>query len=180
MLLLGAKWASSGMLLSVLALRGIPHSVERTLGWLHVTAERSDRWMRWGVFATVAQFTALFCGLPFGPIGVAVAYVASMFILFVPAIEYAGRPLGIGARDVVSAVGRQMTGAVAAAGVGFLLRVTVLAGMGSLERTLALTVAYTVVYLGIVVGVFGVWTPITLALSLVRNAVPVRVVQPVA
>jgi PST family polysaccharide transporter len=179
-LLLSSKWASSGTLLSILALRGIPHSVERTLGWLHVAADRSDRWMRWGVFATVAQFLALFCGLPFGPIGIAVAYVASTFILFVPAIEYAGRPLGIGARDVVAAVGRQMTGAVAAAGVGFLLRFTVFADMGSLERTLALTVAYTVVYLGIVVGVFGVWTPITLALSLLRTAVPVRVAQPVA
>jgi PST family polysaccharide transporter len=45
-ILLGAKWASAGVLLSVLALRGIPHAIERTLRWLHVTAGRTDRWVR--------------------------------------------------------------------------------------------------------------------------------------
>ena len=45
-LLLGKKWSSAGVLLSVLALRGIAHVPERTLGWLHVSAGRADRWMR--------------------------------------------------------------------------------------------------------------------------------------
>jgi PST family polysaccharide transporter len=40
--LLGPKWANAGVILSILALRGIPHSVERTLGWLHVAAGRTD------------------------------------------------------------------------------------------------------------------------------------------
>ena len=66
-LLLGAKWASAGALLGILALRGIPQSVERTAGWLHVAAGRTDRWMRWGLVATCAQLTALFCGLPSVP-----------------------------------------------------------------------------------------------------------------
>jgi PST family polysaccharide transporter len=64
LILLGKKWASAGILLSILALRGIPHAVERTLGWLHVPAGRSDRWMRWGVFALCAQGLALVSGLP--------------------------------------------------------------------------------------------------------------------
>ena len=110
MLLLGAKWSSAGAVLSVLAFRGMPHSIERTLGWLHVTAGRTDRWMRWGVFATCAQFLALFCGLPFGPMGVAVAYVVAMFVLFVPAIGYAGAPLGISASDAIRIVWRPTRG----------------------------------------------------------------------
>src|SRR5439155_695535 len=87
-LLLGRKWSNAGILLGVLALRGIPQSVERTLGWLHVTAGRTDRWMRWGVFAGGAQLLALLSGLPFGAMGVVTALVIAMFILFVPAIAY--------------------------------------------------------------------------------------------
>src|SRR5581483_1453575 len=120
-LLLGKKWASAGLLLSVLAFRGIPHSVERTLGWLHVTAGRTDRWARWGLFAACVQFCALLCGLPFGPTGVAIAYTSAMFMLFVPALAYAGRPLGIGAADVLRAIWRQLFAAVTAAGVGVFL-----------------------------------------------------------
>src|SRR6185503_749842 len=73
-LLLTDKWLYTGMIVSVLALRGIPHVVERTLGWLHVPAGRSDRWMRWGVIGSIAQIIALLCGLPFGTMGVAAAY----------------------------------------------------------------------------------------------------------
>ena len=54
-LLLGEKWAPAGWLLSIFAFRGIAHIVERTLGWLHVAAGRSDRWLRWGVASSVVQ-----------------------------------------------------------------------------------------------------------------------------
>jgi PST family polysaccharide transporter len=46
--LFGNKWSQAGVLISILAFRGIPYSVERTQGWLHVSAGRADRWMRWG------------------------------------------------------------------------------------------------------------------------------------
>src|SRR5262249_16469984 len=100
--LFGTKWSQAGVLISIIALRGIPHSGERTMGWLHVAAGRTDRWMRWGLVALCAQLTALFCGLPYGPTGVAVAFVVLTFITFIPAIAYSGRPFGIGAADVIS------------------------------------------------------------------------------
>jgi PST family polysaccharide transporter len=52
-----------------------------------------------------------------------------MYVLFVPALVYAGRPLGIASRDVIAAIGPQFTGALAVAGVGFALRGALLAGM---------------------------------------------------
>jgi PST family polysaccharide transporter len=168
-MLLGQKWAESAALLSVLALRGIPHSVERTLGWLHVAAGRTDRWFRWGVLATCVQLVALFCGLPFGPLGVVGAYVVSMYVLFVPGLAYAGRPLGIGVRDVIAAVGAQFTGALAAAAVGFALRVSLLAGLPPVERMIILTLAYLAMYLLVVVGLFRVFVPLQVGLSLMKG-----------
>src|SRR5207248_384438 len=111
-ILLGQKWAPAGPLLCVFAIRGIANCVERTMGWLHVVAGRSDRWMRWGVFSAGCHLMALMAGLPFGAMGVAVAYTVAMFCLYVPALVYAGRPIGIGVRDVLSATGPQMASAI--------------------------------------------------------------------
>ena len=173
-LLVGEKWSSAGVLLSVLALRGIPHVVERTLGWLHVAAGRTDRWMRWGVVAASVQLVALFSGLPFGPMGVAVAYVLCMYVLFVPSIAYAGRPLGIGAGDVVKVVGRPLAGALSSAALGFLLRYTLLAHAPRLERMALVALAYLVLYIVVVAGLFRVRAPLDVALSLLRHVLPAR------
>jgi polysaccharide transporter, PST family len=173
-LLLGAKWSDSGILLSVLALRGIPHTVERTLGWLHVAAGRTDRWMRWGVFAAGVHLLALFSGLPFGPPGVIVAYVVCMFILFIPAIAYAGRPLEIGAKDVIRVVWRPLAGSLVATAFGFLLHYMFLADAAASRRVAVLALAYVVVYAAVVVGLFRVRMPIVIALLLVRDFLPAR------
>jgi PST family polysaccharide transporter len=173
-LLIGSKWAHAGALLSILALRGIPHTVERTLGWLHMTAGRTDRYLRWGLIGTGAQLVALLCGLPFGATGIVIAYVICTFILFVPAIAYAGQPLGIGARDVIKVVWKPLAASLTAVAVGFALRYSVLADSSSIARMLLLILAYGGVYLGIVVGLLGMWTPITVVMTLVRDVLPAR------
>jgi len=169
---LGEKWAPAGGLLSVLALRGTAHCAERTLGWLHVAAGRTDRWLRWGVFATCVQLLGLLCGLPFGPFGMVWANVISMFVLFVPALAYAGRPLGIGVRDVIAVIGAQFVGAVTAAAAGFALRALLLSGVGAIERTFVLVLLYLAVYLVVVVGIFRVTVPLHVGLALVKDVLP--------
>src|SRR2546425_6073998 len=134
--------------------------------------------MRWGLFGTSVQLVALLCGLPFGPIGVAVAYVICMYVLFVPAIAYAGRPLGIGAADVIKVVGPQLVGAVTSAGLGFLLRYTLFVDTPGLERVVLLTLAYSASYFVIVAGFFGVRTPLRVGLSLLRDVKPARLAPP--
>jgi PST family polysaccharide transporter len=170
--LLTEKWLYTGVIVSVLALRGIPHVVERTLGWLHVPAGRSDRWMRWGVMGSIAQLIALFCGLPFGTMGVAVAYTVSMYFLFVPAIAYAGKPLGIGAKDVIRTVGPQLIGALACALFGFELLYAVLGELHPLLRLPILIAAIPAFYLVIVVGLFKINQPLNVVRNLVRDMAP--------
>jgi PST family polysaccharide transporter len=171
-LLLGAKWASAGSLLSVLALRGIPHAVERTSGWLHVAAGRSDRWMRWGVLGTCSQLLALLCGVSYGPLGISTAYVICTFILFIPAIAYSGQPFNIGAGEVVRTVWRPLCGSLTAAAVGFILKYTVLAGAGPISRVAALLIIYLVTYAAVVVVAFGEQKPLWVVLNLVEDYLP--------
>jgi PST family polysaccharide transporter len=172
--LFGSKWSQAGVLISILALRGIPHAVECTMGWLHVAAGRMDRWMRWGFVSMCTQLIALFCGLPYGPIGVAVAFVVCTFITFIPAIAYSGRPLGISVTDVITVVWRPLAASLLAAAIGFTLRFTLLADISAILRIIVLTLAYMIAYVTIVVGFLGERMPLQVLLALVRDALPAR------
>ena len=161
----------------MLALRGIPHVVERTLGWLHVPAGRSDRWMRWGLFGSAAQITALFCGLPFGSLGVAAAYTICMYLLFIPAIAYAGKPLGIGAKDVIRAVGPQLIGSLVSAACGTALRFGFLMDSSMFVRIPILITFCSAIYLLVVVGMFRVREPLEIGLNALRDLMPKMVAR---
>jgi PST family polysaccharide transporter len=173
-ILLGQKWAPAGPLLSIFAVRGIAHSVERTLGWLHVAAGRSDRWMRWGFFSVVCQLVALAAGLPFGLIGVAIAYTIVTFGLFVPALAYAGHPVGIEVRDVLSTVGPQTAAGLIAAAFGFMVQHAFLVDVSALVRFFVSATICMATYLTVVVGVFRVTGPLRLAVSMLRHFGPMR------
>lgn len=173
-MLLGQKWAPAGPLLCIFAVRGIAHVVERTLGWLHVGVGRSDRWMRWGFFSAVFQLVAVFAGIPFGFAGVATAHTIATFCLFVPALAYAGRPVGIGAKDVLRAVGPQTVAALATVAIGFTAQRLFLDDYSQLTRFVLSVPICVAVYLTVVVGVFRVTAPLHLAFSLLRDFSPIR------
>jgi PST family polysaccharide transporter len=169
-LVLKEKWAGAGLLLSVIAYRGMPHVVERTLGWLHVAAGRADRWMRWGLLAACVQCVALAAGAPFGPRGIAVAYTIAMYVMFIPTIAYAGKPLGIGAKDVVRAVRVPLFGTLTATVAAAAVRFGFLMDLDRLPRLAITAVVFLAAYLLIVVYMFKLREPLTTMLSfLPRN-----------
>jgi len=171
-LLLGQKWALAGPLVCIFAVKGIAHVTERSLGWLHVAAGRSDRWMRWGVFSAICQLVAVFAGLPFGLTGVAVAHATITFCLFIPALVYAGQPLGIGAKDVLRAVGPQTLAALSTVVIGYMMQRALLADLPQLTRFLVAVPICLAVYLSLIVGIFRVTAPIHLVFSLLRDFSP--------
>jgi PST family polysaccharide transporter len=171
-LLLGHKWTGAGVLLTVFALRGPAQVVERTLGWLHVAAGRADRWMRWGFLSCVVQVAAILCGLPFGAMGVTTSYTICVYLLFVPAIVYAGQPLQIGFRHLMRAIGPQLIGSLGAAAVGFTLRSNYLLDSPPLVRMATLVLACGIGYAMITVGFFKVTKPIEVAKRLLHDFLP--------
>jgi PST family polysaccharide transporter len=173
-ILLGEKWAPAGPLLCIFAVRGIAHSVERTLGWIHVAIGRADRWMRWGCFSAGCQLVALAAGLPFGLVGIATAYAVVMFGLFVPALVYAGRPIGIGRKEVLQAAGPQTLVGLVTVAVGFLAQQALLADFSPLMRFVVSVPICLTVYFTLVVGVFRVTGPLHLALFALRDLSPIR------
>src|ERR1700730_798524 len=162
-ILLGEKWRAAGLLLSIIALRGIFQVVEGSQGWLHLSIGRADRWRNWGIVSAVVQVVAVLGGLPFGTTGVAVAVVITSVLPAVPSISYAGRPIDIGAALVIRAVGPQLIGAITTAAGGWWLQATALAHCSSFVRVL-LSIAFCIcIYLIIVVGLFRLTEPTKVA-----------------
>jgi PST family polysaccharide transporter len=168
-ILLGPHWAPAGPLLCVFGVRGITNSIERTMGWLHVVAGRTDRWMRWGVFSAMCQLAALAAGLPFGAMGVAIAYTVAMFCLYLPAVVYSGQPLGIGVRDVLSATAPQVVSALVAVAAALTIQNVFFMDLGEIARFLLTASTCLAIYLAVVLGVFRQIGPVSIAGSLLRE-----------
>lgn len=170
-ILLGEKWRIAGSLLSILALRGIFHSIEGAQGWIHLAIGRADRWRNWGVVSLVAQVAAVACGLPFGARGVATAVVVVCALLSLPSIVYAGRPIGIDAKAVLRKVGPQFVGAGVVVATGWWVQAEFLRDLLSYERIVILGLLCSSVYLAVVVGLFRQTEPIRVARRLARDFV---------
>jgi PST family polysaccharide transporter len=139
------------------------------MGWIHVAAGRADRWMRWGFYSAVVQLAALAAGLPFGVTGVATSYAVAMFVLFVPALVYSGRPIGIRSRDVLQAIGPQTIAGLIAVAAGFLVQLEFLAGASQLMRMFVSGMVCLLAYLAVAVGLFRVTAPLHLVFSALRD-----------
>jgi O-antigen/teichoic acid export membrane protein len=135
-LLLGEKWRAGGLLLSIIALRGIFQVVEGSQGWLHLSIGTADRWQNWGIVSLCVQVAAVLGGLPFDATGVATASVIASLLIAVPSVNYAGRPIGVHAALVMRAVGPQLIGAISMVAAGWCMELTVLAGYASFIRML--------------------------------------------
>ena len=127
--------------------------------------------MRWGLFSAPCQLLALAVGLPFGPIGVAIAYTVAMFGLFIPALVYAGAPLGIGTKEVLAATGPQAASGLIAATLGYMLQQSWLGDFSRLTRFVISMPICLTIYLAAVVGVFRVSGPLMLTFSLLRGVI---------
>ena len=167
--LFGEKWRTAGMLLRVIALLGIPEVVERSQGWIHLAIGTADRWRNWGFVSLVVQIAAVLAGLSYGATGVAVACVMASALVALPAVNYAGRPIGIGSAVVIRAVGPQLIGAISAAAGGTWLQIAVLAHSSSLLRIAVSMIICAVIYLTIAVGLFRRTEPLRIARSVVQD-----------
>jgi PST family polysaccharide transporter len=167
--LLGETWRRSGLLLSILALRGIVEFIELSQGWLHVASGNANRWKNSGIANSIVFVVAILAGLPYGAEGVTIAIVASCWLVAFPTVLYAGRPLGIGAALVFRAVGAQLLGAIVTVAAGWWLEAVLFAGFSPLSRILLSSLLCSSIYLAIVVGFFRKTEPVKIAWRLGQN-----------
>jgi O-antigen/teichoic acid export membrane protein len=159
-ILLGPQWNEAAGMFSILGVGGGMFILHYTNGWLHVSAGRSDRWLKWGIINSSLLAMAFIVGSFYGPKGIAWGYSFSMIVLTFPAILFAGRPFALRFRQVFSKVWKSILAASLAAGLTSYLK-----GLGIFHAALffRLTLAAALflgTYLGLTVALNGGLGPI--------------------
>ncbi|MFP4013479.1 MAG: lipopolysaccharide biosynthesis protein [Chitinispirillaceae bacterium] len=159
LLLLGPQWDKAAEIFSVLGLGAGMQIMYATQGWLHISLGRSDRWFWWGVVGSAIMGLFFVAGLPFGTLGVAAGYTISLYLLTCPALLYAGRPVKLSTRELVSGVWRYFA-AAAIAGVLTWYAAMFLGSMQVFFRLAVASVLFAALYLSSVVALYGSFKPL--------------------
>ncbi len=77
---LGERWAGVAPIFAALGFAGLVQPLNNPTGWLFITQGRTRAYAGWGVVAALVNVAAFVIGLPFGPLGVAIAYTVSEYL----------------------------------------------------------------------------------------------------
>ena len=177
-LLLGPAWEPAGRIFTFFGPGIGMMFIYGTHSWIHLSIGRADRWLRWTIFELAVTGLLFVLGLRWGPAGIALAWTASFWILTIPALWYAGRPIHFTIGPVLAAVWKYIVASLLAgwgtvviigalpfsvAAPGWIPAVARLAGVSSL---------FSVLYMGAVVLLHRGCAPLYQGARLLREAVP--------
>ena len=160
-LLLGVKWEAAGHIFTFFGPGIGIMLMYATSGLIHLSIGRADRWFRWVVVEFGVTVLLFFLGLPWGPVGIALAWSTSFCILFIPAFWYAGKPIRFGISPVLAVVWKYvlaslLAGCASAAIIHEISSLLAAPGiLGALARTATTSLLFSVLYLGAVIFLHG-------------------------
>jgi PST family polysaccharide transporter len=183
-LLLGPGWETAGQIFTYFA-PGIGIMIlYGTHGWIHLSIGRADRWFRWGMVEWSVTILLFIVALHWGPQGIAVAWCVSFWILTIPAMWYAGRPIGLGVGAIVTVVWRYIVAALLAGAASKLMfsRLVALSEAsgagGAALRVICVSACFAGLYIGATVLLYGNAGPLRRLIGLLREMVSVARVEP--
>jgi len=110
--ILGPQWTKAGEIFCYFGVSIGIMLIYATQGWLHLSLGRPDRWLRWCIFECIATTAFFVVGLHWGAEGVAIGYTASFYVLVVPCLLYAGKPINLKPNSIMSAVWKYFASSV--------------------------------------------------------------------
>ncbi|MGH9484684.1 MAG: lipopolysaccharide biosynthesis protein [Terriglobales bacterium] len=183
-LILGPGWGETGRIFTLFGPGIGIMLLYGTHGWIHLSIGRPDRWFRWGIVEFLVTVALFIPGLRFGPRGVALAWTASFYILFLPAFWYAGKPIGLGIAPVIAAVWKYFAaGVISGAAAYGLVHAAPLFGaapgaLGALGRAAWGSALVAVTYTLGVIALHRGLGPFRQCGSLLREILPAPVISP--
>ena len=173
--LLGPKWASAGQVFTFFGPGIGAMMLYTTHSWIHLSIGRADRWLRWGIVQFLVTCSFFLVALRWGPVGIALAWTSSFWILALPAIWYAGRPIEFGIKPVLRAVWRYPIAALSASAatamvIPHLSFLSTTTGVkGALLRIVVISTSVTCCYLTAVIVLHGGCAPLYQMARLLRE-----------
>jgi glycosyltransferase involved in cell wall biosynthesis/O-antigen/teichoic acid export membrane protein len=185
-LLLGPGWTTAGRIFVFFAPGIGIMLIYYVHSWIHLSIGTADRWLRWGMIEISVTCLLFLLALPWGPAGVAVAWAVSFWILTLPSLWYAGRPIGFEIAPVIDVIWKyvvaSLLAACTAAGVSrqFSSLLAMSSMIGIAAHMAVISSLFTLLYLGAVVLLHQGFGPVYQAWSLLRemfflrNVIPLR------
>ena len=177
LVLLGPKWGPAGQIFTFFG-PGIGIMILYTThGWIHLSAGRPDRYLRWDILEFGVTVALFILGLHWGPPGVAAAWSASFWVLAVPGIWYAGLPIQLKITSVLSVVWRYVVASLITVAVIVLLShaapafFVIPGALAAFARVAVTTLAACFIYAGSVILLHGGLAPMRQLVSLLREGV---------
>ncbi|MEJ2239585.1 MAG: lipopolysaccharide biosynthesis protein [Gemmatimonadales bacterium] len=127
--LMGDQWAEAGTIFGVLGILGLILPVSNTNGWHFIASGTTNRMLRWSMIDGAVIVVAFLIGVPYGGLGVAVAFVAARMVLFVPGIWYATQTVPVDVSDVLRRIRVPLLSSLAVIVVLRISRQTILPGV---------------------------------------------------
>jgi O-antigen/teichoic acid export membrane protein len=122
-------------------------------GWVYVSLGTTRRQFQWGIFAGVVTILGYAIGLPWGPMGVAVAFSASVVVLRLPSIVYCFRRSPLRLTDLGVALWRpaasSLVAAAALVGLRAIIDFSVSVGVSLALDFIVYAALYIVVWIGL-------------------------------
>lgn len=152
-------------------------------GWIHVSLGRPDRWLRWGFVELAITGLLFLLLLREGPQGIALAWTLSFWILVIPALWYAGRPVQLEVKSLVATVWKYAVASAVSGYVCLLMTTAVGLGgrwagngvaLGAMLRLFVICSLFGVLYLTMVVIIHRDFDPLYQCVRLVREMMPSR------
>jgi len=102
--ILGPKWIQSAEIFRILAISAFIAPLSSTAGFVMVTCGKSKRYLLWGVLNAIFMIVAYFCGIAWGPIGVAIAVVAFSYLSLGPSLWFSFRGTPLNLRNILRSI----------------------------------------------------------------------------
>jgi len=156
-LILGPRWDMAGHIFTFFGLGIGIMLIHSTHGMIHLSLGTTGRFFRWGIIEAAVTCLMFFLGLPWGPVGVALAWTAASWLLVMPAFWYAGRPIQLGVAPILSAIWKYVLASLLAgcACAGIMREIPSLVAApgaaGALARIVATSLLFSALYIGAVI-----------------------------
>lgn len=105
-ILLGNQWSGAADIFKILCITAFIQPVATTWGLVLVSLGKSKRYFVLGTVNSIIIIISFIIGLPWGAIGVAVAYTIANYVLLVPTLWYCFRQTPVSIIDFFSAISR--------------------------------------------------------------------------
>ena len=177
-LLLGPKWDEAGRIFVFFGPGVGAQLIYSTYHMIHLSTGTTARYLRWGFIEVTVTILLFFVALPWGPVGLAVAWTAAYWILAIPAFWYAGGPIRLGVGQIIGAIWKYILASLVAGCVCALIvheipsLVAATGPIGALIRIVATSALFAAFYIGAVITLYRGGEPLYQLAGLLHEMVP--------